>query len=404
MDGERLEIVNPGDRNYDSGPDFSQAKIKIGATLWAGQVEIHVKSSDWHVHKHHEDPAYSNVILHVVWSHDQDIQYPLGSIIPCIELKQRVEPAMLRQYEYLLQNERWVPCAELLPDVNDITKESWLMRLMAERLEEKSASILEALKMQQEDWQSVTYQKLARALGAPVNSDAMELLARCCPLVIIGKHRDQLVQIEALLYGQSGLLAEAEDQDEYVVKLKLEYQFLQKKYGLTPMNAAAWKFLRMRPASFPTIRIAQLARILFQSQALFSKFIAAHEVMEIIHLLDVTIAQYWKNHYTFGASSDSKTKKLGKQTIHTIIINTICPLLFAYGLYLDDESYKDKAIKLLTALPAEINTITKSWANLNWKAGDALQSQAMIQLKNQYCNQKKCLNCSIGHQILKPTT
>ncbi len=403
IEDEPIEIQYSGDRNTDSGPDFSNAKIKIGKTLWAGSVEIHVKASDWVLHQHQKNKAYNNVILHVVWIKNQDIYHASGTIIPCLELSTRVNKTMLLQYEYLMQNVHWVPCGELLPRVSDIVRSSWLYRLMAERLEEKSKGILEALKLQQGDWQSVTYQKLARSLGAPVNGDAMEMLTRICPLHIIGKHQDQLIQIEALLYGQSGLLAASTLEDTYISKLKQEYQFLQKKYNLSPMKSSMWKFLRMRPAHFPTIRIAQLARILFQSHALFSKFLIAQNTKEIINLLDVTVTSYWKNHYSFGDESDTKDKKLGKQTIHTIIINTICPLLFAYGISMDDENYKDKALRLLSAVPAEVNTITKGWAVLGWKAEQAMQSQAMIQLKNQYCNPKKCLECSIGHQILKPS-
>lgn len=400
---EPIEVVSNGQRNLDSGPDFSNAKIKIADTLWAGNVEIHVKASDWILHQHQRDAAYQNVILHVVWIRDQDILYPSGSTIPCLELKDRVNPAMLRQYQYLMQNQHWIPCEELLPGIPELIKESWLYRLMADRLEEKSTNILIDLKAQHEDWPSVVYNKLARALGAPVNGDVMETLARACPLHRIGKHRDQLIQIEAMLFGQSGLLAEVHDEDEYIAKLKQEYHFLQKKFELTPMKGSAWKFMRMRPAHFPTIRIAQLARILYQSESLFSKILAAHDVKEIINLLDVKATQYWKNHYTFGDPGPSKDKKLGIQSIYIIIINTICPLLFAYGIYTDDENYKDKALRLLGDVPAEINTITTSWANLGWKAEHAMHSQAMIQLKNQYCNQKKCLNCSIGHQILKST-
>jgi hypothetical protein len=404
VDGEKLEIVHPGFRNDNAGPDFSQAKIKIDDTLWAGSVEIHVMASEWQSHKHQLDPAYNNVTLHVVWKKDAMTLNEAGVEIPCLELYDRVDSSMIRQYDFLMKNEKWVPCADQIHTTPDLVKKNWLQRLMAERLASKSASILVILKHQKEDWQSVAYQKLARALGTQVNGEAMEMLARICPLSIIGKHKDQLLQIEALLFGQSGLLPTAHSEQEYLNKLRLEYDFLKNKYTLIPMQRVQWKFLRMRPTNFPTIRIAQLARLLFQSQHLFSKLIAAEEVKEIIHLLDVTVSHYWKDHFTFDTEASSpKEKRLGKLSIHTIVINTVCPLLFAYGLSTDDEKYKEKALRFLSELPAEVNAITRSWAALGVQADSAMDSQALIQLKNNFCNEKKCLYCSIGHQLLKQT-
>lgn len=401
VQGEPIQIIDTGTHNTNAGPDFFQAKVKIGATLWVGNVEMHVKSSDWLAHAHHTDPAYNNVILHVVWEDDGPVYHASGVLLPCLELKHSVDKNLIKRYESLMHNNQWVPCQDALAQVNDIIKESWLQRLMAERLESKAHLISDTLHHVEYDWESICYQKLARALGNQVNSDAMEMLARITPLSILGKHQDQLFQIEALLFGQSGLLDKPYDQvDDYMAALKEEYDFLQVKYQLKPMQYAQWRFLRLRPANFPTIRIAQLARMVYQTNHLFSKFIAAADIKEILHALDIKISQYWKDHFTFGVLSTPKNKKLGTQSIHHIIINTVCPLLFAYGLHHDHEGYKEKAIRHLSELPAETNHITAGWAQVGWKATHALQSQSMIQLKNNYCIAKRCLHCSIGHQIL----
>lgn len=401
--GELIEIIEPGIRNTDAGPDFIMAKIKINDQLWVGNAELHVKSSDWNLHRHVQDPSYNNVILHIVWKHDEDIKNSLGQLIPCMELNKLVNNQLLSKYEYLMQNQLWVPCGNIINSVPSIIKQTWLSRLTAERLEQKSKMVLDALDQNNRDWESVCYQILARALGGQVNGEIMEILARLTPLSIIYKHRDQLLQLEALLFGQSGLLMEADASDEYITKLQNEYAFLKSKYNLQSLKSSQWKFLRMRPANFPTLRIAQLARILFQTDLLFSKFLSARHVNEIIHMLDVTISQYWKNHYTFNSKSENKEKHLGKETIHSIIINTISPLMFAYGISTANDVYKEKAIEWLEALPAEKNVITKGWTAIEWKATTAMDSQAQIQLKNKYCNDKKCLHCNIGHHLIKST-
>jgi len=399
--GEEIEIIETGFRNTNAGPDFIMSKIRINNQLWVGNIEIHVKSSDWNLHGHTEDPSFNSVILHIVWIHDHEIKNNLNQVIPCLELHSKVDNRLLLYYDYMIQNQLWIPCAKSISLVSNITKESWLSRLMAERLELKSNSILDSLEQNNRDWESVCFQKLARSLGGQVNGETMEVLARITPMTMLYKHRDQLLQIEALLFGQSGLLADANQSEDYIFKLKNEYSFLRSKYNLKPLKASQWKFMRMRPANFPTMRIAQLARILFQTDFLFSKFLSAAHVNEVINMLDVTITQYWKNHYTFNTESENKEKHLGKETIHTIVINTISPLMFAYGISTANELYKEKAIEWLESLPAEKNTITKGWAALQWKAGTAMDSQALIQLKNKYCNDKKCLQCNIGHQLIK---
>lgn len=400
-DGQFIQILETGTRNIHAGPDFTMAKIKIGDQIWAGNVEMHVKSSEWDDHQHDKDAVYNTVILHVVWEYTKDVKNLYGNVLPCLELKDKVSKNLLTTLEGLMTNQAWVPCSESVHLVSDVTKHSWITRLMAERLEQKSEGVLTSLTNNQQDWEAVCFQKLAKAIGGQVNGEMMEILARITPLSLLYKHRDQLLQIESLLFGQSGLLEEAESNDEYVLKLKKEYQFLKAKYNLIPLKADQWKFLRMRPASFPTIRIAQLARLVFQIDFIFSKFLSVQSVAEVINMLDITITQYWRSHYTFHTPSTIQDKHLGENTIHSIIINAISPLMFAYGMSTSQEAYKEKAIAWLETLPAEKNHITKGWNDLHWASRTAMDSQALIHLKNQYCNQRHCLRCSIGHQIVK---
>lgn len=399
-DGEPLAVLHPGIRNQHAGPDFLQGKIRIGDTIWIGQIEMHVHASDWELHHHSVDPAFNNVILHVVWKADREVFNQAGVRIPCVELIDRVDPSMISQYHYLLNNEKWIPCAPLFHSVDELIVESWSHRLMAERFEHKTESIKQALDTHHQNWEEVCFQKLARALGSSVNGDAMESLAQWTPLHILNKHKSRLNQLEALLFGQAGLL-EDEFEEEYPIELKKEYFFLKSKYQLQPMKPGQWKFLRLRPANFPTIRIAQLAQILHHTDHLFSKFIAARSVKELINALDVTLGGFWANHYSFKSESRFQFKKLGTSTIHHIIINTIAPLLFYYGTSLDDEGKKEQAVQYLQDLVPEKNQVTQGWSALGWQAKHALHSQAQIQLKSHYCEHKKCLHCSIGHQLLK---
>jgi len=399
-DAEPLAILYPGIRNQNAGPDFLQAKIRIAETIWIGQVEMHINASDWEIHHHTRDPAFNNVILHVVWKADKEVYNQAGVKIPCLELINRVDPAMINQYNYLLQNEKWIPCAHFFHSVDELIVESWAHRLIAERFEMKTSAIKQALDQQRQDWEEVCFQKLARALGSSINGEAMEILAIVTPLHLLNKHKTRLIQLEALLFGQAGLLDDINETD-YPNQLRKEYLFLKIKYQLQPMNPVQWKFLRLRPANFPTVRIAQLAKIIYHTDHLFSKFIASRSVKEIINALDITLGGYWANHYSFKSESRIQFKKLGKSTIQHIIINTIAPILFYYGTCQDDEDKKEKAIQYLQDLPAEKNQITQGWLDLGWVARHALHSQAQIQLKTQYCEPKKCLQCSIGHQILK---
>lgn len=396
-DGQPVTVVHPGMRNTHAGPDFLQAKVRIGDTLLAGHVELHVNGSDWHRHGHQHDDAYGNVILHVVYNDDDKIGLPN---IPVLELAKAIPAHILTKYDSLMQASYAIPCASQLGAVSDITKESWLSRLLAERWEEKQAGWQSLLDDSKGDWRNVLYWRMAANFGFKVNADAFLQLARSIPLNVFTKG-GSLLQIEAILFGQAGML-DADFTDEYPNQLKREYAYLQKKYKLEPIPAHLWKFLRMRPANFPTIRIAQFAALIHKSFHLFSQIAETHTVKEIITLLDVTAGEYWDSHYRFDEPSDvSSTKHLGKSSIQNIIINTIAPLQFLYASLQGTASQQERALQWLDTIPAERNNIISIWEDCGWKPANAGQSQAMIQLYNNYCTGKKCLSCAIGLKLLK---
>lgn len=397
--GEELQIKSTGAYNLDAGPDFSNARIKIGDMLWAGNVEMHLKASDWYQHQHESDQAYDNVILHVVLEEDQPVHRKSGERIPCLEIKKLIPPKIAHTYQRLQQNENWIPCQHQLHRVRDLTKNLWLDRLLVERLEDKTNEIQHILKFNTNNWETTFYQYLARSFGAKVNANPFEQLAKSLPLQILAKHKDQLFQIEALLFGQAGMLT-SKLKDDYPVRLRQAYKHLQHKYKLKPILPESWKFLRMRPANFPTVRIAQFAMLIHQSNHLFSKILAAKNYKEIEHMFELKIANYWRDHYRFDKPSVIRRKSLGKTAIHLLIINTIAPFLFHYGQSKDDDKFKDKALQLLEELPPEQNSIIRHWEELGMPANSAYQTQALLQLKKNYCTRKDCLNCQIGHEIM----
>ncbi|MCB9045697.1 MAG: DUF2851 family protein [Chitinophagales bacterium] len=398
IQGEPITVVHPGRYNTDAGPDFLEAKIKVGNTTLAGHVEIHVRSSDWEKHGHEGDEAYKNIVLHIVHEHDADAG-PANTPVLCIA--PYVSQDVIAKYEYLSYAKSDLPCANHLADVKDIIKYSWLTRLLAERWEEKLGTWQELLDESAGDWSSLLYWRLAANFGFKVNADAFLALARSLPLNILAKHRENLLQVEALLYGQAGMLENIED-DVYPSALKTEYDYLRKKYKLTPIPAHSWKYMRLRPANFPTIRIAQFAALIHKSVHLFSVIIEKSTVQEIQPLFDVRAGHYWETHYNFGEAAEKDSKKnLGKSSIQNIIINTIAPIKFLYASQQSTEAEQEIALKLLDELPAERNHIIDTWTNNNWPPANASQSQAQIQLYNNYCSKKRCLNCAIGLSIVK---
>jgi hypothetical protein len=395
LQGENLQIIFPGQYNTNQGPDFLEAKIRIGNTTWAGNIELHFKTSHWEKHNHHQDDNYNNVILHVVWEHDISGQ----NSIPVLELKERVSKILLERYDELMKTISFIPCEKSIHLARDIIWKSWKERLLAERLIKKSMMVEKYLQQSNYHWEEVFWWLLARNFGIKVNSDAFEKMARSVPLGVLSKHKNQIHQLESLLLGQLNLL-NGNFAGDYPRMLAKEYEFYKKKYELRPVASAVF-FLRMRPGSFPTIRLAQLSMLIFDSAHLFSKIKEATSVDEIKKWFDVTANDYWHYHYRFDEPSPFRKKKLGASMIDNIVINTIVPMLFAYGCYHSEERYKRKALRWLEEISPETNSITKGFQQLSIENKNAFDSQALIELKNEYCSKKRCLDCSIGNSILK---
>jgi hypothetical protein len=399
VDGISLSILHPGRFNHNQGPDFSEAKIKLNNTIWVGNIEIHNEASQWYAHHHTNDQNYSNIILHVVWRNDIAVKDANNETIATLELQPLVSKVMLQQYERLMNAKGFVACEDSLPVLSSVGWLSWKERLAAERLERKAISILDNLQQANNHWEEIFWWQLAKNFGAKVNATAFEQMARSLPVNILAKHKSQVIQLEALILGQANLLNKDFEED-YPKMLKREYKFLSNKYQLKPINKAP-DFLRMRPANFPTIRLAQLAMLVYNSTHLFSKILEINELDALKKLLDVTANDYWHYHYLFDEAGSYKPKNLGRTMTDNIIINTIVPVLFAYGMYHNTNEWKNKAISYLSQLPAEKNKITNAWTEHHVSNENALESQALIELKNNYCDNKRCLQCAIGFKLLK---
>ncbi|PPK88829.1 uncharacterized protein DUF2851 [Neolewinella xylanilytica] len=400
-EGHPITIQQFGLHNTHAGPDFDDARLTINGLQWAGRVEMHLRSSDWYAHGHQEDPVYDGVILHVVLEEDRIVYRQDGSQIPCLELRGRIPAGLRNTYWRLLHHESWVPCAGQLTNVAVPVRTIWLQRVLSERLERKAAAFTELVARSDKDWEAAFYQSLARSMGGKVNADAMEILARSLPLRVLQKHKHSLLQLEALLFGQSGLLPEAgADDAPYVNRLRREYALLRVKYGLQPIPATAWRFLRMRPNNFPTVRIAQLACLYHRSAQLFGKMLAASGERELRNMFSVSLSNYWKDHYRFGKVAKRVERRLGDTAIRSILVNAVVPAYFAYGLHRSDDRYREKAVDLLEAQPAEKNAIVANWKKLGWPARSAAESQAQIELKQAYCAPTRCTSCVVGCAIL----
>ena len=393
--GEAIQIIHPGHLNTNQGPDFLDAKIKINNTLWVGSVEIHINTSDWQAHKHSADKNYNNVILHVVWKDDMYLNLPFA----VIEIQQYVSKILLAKYEEWMNTPSFIPCEKTIKNVPTITWLAWKERLLIERLQQKSTVILQYAKDSQLHWEEILWWLLAKNFGIKVNSEAFEKMAQSISIHTLAKHKHQIHQTEALLFGQAGLLNQ-NFVDAYPIMLQKEYQFLQKKYQLNTIQIPI-HFLRMRPANFPTIRLAQLAMLIHNSEHLFSKIKLTNHLKEVKDFLQVTANDYWHYHYNFDDESQYKLKNLGSQMVDNILINTVIPILFSYGIYYKDNNIKDKAMNWLHQISAEKNNITKGFMDIQIEHTSAFDSQALIQLKNNYCSKKRCLECAIGNKILK---
>jgi len=396
-DGESVEVIDPGRLNTDAGPDFFNAKIKLGNTIWAGNVEIHTRSSEWARHGHDDDKAYNSVVLHVVKKADVQVFRADGAPIPQLEL---IYPAEIEEnYGQLMQNSLRIPCENKISAIPGIFIRSWKNALLTERLLQKTENISEILSQNNRHWEEAFYLNLARSFGFGTNGQAFEMLAASLPMQILGKHKNDLSQLEALLFGQAGLLA-AKEEDAYLLSLRKEYDFLKIKYDLKPINGSQWKLLRLRPDNFPHVRIAQFAALIHKSTGLFSKITENPDIQYLQGIFRVEPSEYWKTHYLFAHESHKSLKGIGQKAIEGIIINTVVPFLFSFADTRGNQSMKDKAIEILEKLPAENNVITRMWHETGIDCASAFDSQALIQLKKMYCDKRNCLRCRIGHKVL----
>lgn len=399
-DGLSVEVIDVGRLNSDAGPDFFNAKVKIDGKLWAGNVEIHTAASDWKRHRHAEDKAYDSTILHIVGRADRkDVTNSQGRQIPqcAITYPDYID----KNYEYLFRSQSDIPCGSFIPTLSSIHITSWMQNLLFERLQAKTERIERLLERFNNSWEDVFYVLLTRNFGFGLNSDSFERLALSLPYTYLRKHGDNLFQIEALLFGQAGLLDEVKQSDEYFSRLKQEYDFFKSKFTLRPLESSIFKTMRSRPSAFPQIRVAQLAALLHFTQGLFSKVINCEDMGRIRLMFHVNASEYWQTHYTFGQVSDKKSKYLGDASLDIILINTVAPILFAYGKSINDDTYCDRAMRFLETIKAERNTITRQFAGYGIPMNTAFDSQATIQLKKEYCIPRKCFQCRIGHQLLK---
>jgi len=394
--GDTFQVIHPGRFNTNQGPDFLEAKIRIEDTLWVGHVEVHVKTSDWFRHAHQFDRNYDNVVLHVVWEHDLPER---DTRIPVFSMQSRVPMLLLEQYRYWMDSASFIACGSQIRDVSRIIWISWRERLLAERMQRKSAMVFSFLLQTHQHWEETFWWLLARNFGAALNFEPFEAMAKTLPVTILARYKNQLPVLEALLFGQCGLL-EGEFEEAYPKGLKREYLHVKNKYELQPIRQSV-HFLRTRPVNFPTVRLAQLARLLYGSSHLFAFIKETEQLSEIKKWLSVTASEFWNDHYTFQKSSVRRPKKLGDQMIDTLIINTVVPVLFAYGLLHNEELYKNRALNWLDELEPEMNAITNSYAELGIVNKSAFDSQALLELKGHYCDTKKCLDCAMGTALLK---
>lgn len=411
-DGRTVEVINPGMHNTDAGPDFNDAKVKIDGVLWVGNVEIHQHASDWFKHHHDSNAAYDDIILHVVADADTTLKYQNGIDIPQLQIE---VPVFVRNnFDTLVQSDVTPRCANVISNISKIKIHSWLSALQVERLEMRTQQILERRDLLDKNWEDTLFVTIARNFGFGKNGDAFETWAHSIPMSAVGKHRDNLFQIEAIFFGQAGLLetntneenisrvaVKSAESNEYFCLLQREYKYLRQKFSLTPINARAWKFLRLRPQNFPHIRIAQLAMLYYKQQLNISKLINASTIEDIRSILQSQVSNYWRTHYTFSSdeSSDSD-KRLSKPSLDLLIINSVTPILFAYGRYKADDKLCEKAVNLWECTKPENNRIILNWKNAGVVAENAADTQALIQLTQKYCNRRDCLRCRFGYEYM----
>ena len=396
--GEDIVVKQIGQHNYNAGPDFFNAQLSIDSQLWAGNVEIHIKSSDWYVHSHETDKAYDNVILHVVWEHDTEIFRKDNSQIPTLELKHYVDEALLGNYQRLIQSKSWINCESDFSEVDYFLLNNWLERLFIERLERKSKDISKLLQQSNNDWEAVLFKMLLKNFGLKINSESFFSLANSVDYSIIRKLQNNVLEMEALLFGQAGLL-EDDIQDIYYLDLKQRFQFLKKKFKLNNKGVLPVQFFRLRPPNFPTIRLSQFSNLYTSEHQLFSKIMQINTPDELYKLFKKGVTEFWMSHYTFSRTSKASKKQLTKSFVDLLIINTIIPLKFSYAK-VQGRTIDDDLFKLIKQLKIENNSIVKKFLELKPMEKSALNSQALLQLKTEYCDKNKCLHCAIGNHLI----
>ena len=407
-DGQRVEIIDPGLHNRNAGPDFFNAKIRIGSTMWAGNVEIHDKSSDWYQHGHDKDSRYDNVVLHVAAELDTEVMKSNGEYVPQLQLS--VPDDVLTHYDELQKTDEYPPCYKVIPHLSALIIHSWMAALQTERLEQKTEAIRKRAELCNGSWEDAYFVTLARNYGFGINGEVFEQWAYNIPLNAVAHHRDDLFQIEAIFMGQAGLL-ELDSipeyyqkdalNDGYFAKLRNEYQYLAHKFSMKPIDFKLWRFLRLRPQNFPHIRISQLANLYYQQKAGLSQLIECETLDELKNVLKSQVTPYWETHYTFGSTSPKNEKHLSYGSINLLMINTAIPMLFAYGRHTSKEVLCDRAFDFLEQLKAENNHIIRMWQQVGLPVKTAGDSQALIQLKKEYCDKKECLRCRFGYEYLR---
>lgn len=400
-DGRRVRVIDPGRRNDDAGPDFFNAKIEIDGCIWAGNVEIHYRASDWKRHGHDHDKAYDSVILHVVDKDDAPVFRSNGERIP--QMVMHCPPGFVERYAELTNTLTELPCRQVIASMSALETADWIQSLGFERLQAKSLRIRQLLEKYRGSWEDVCYVTLARNIGFGTNNDAFELLAKSLPLNLLHKHADSLLQLEALFFGQAGQLDETESRnDPYRSRLSNEYRFLKAKFSLRQPQGLVWKSFRMRPQNFPWRRIALLAHLVHGGFRLMTDLLEADgDENRLRNLFDIQLTGYWQTHYSFGHASPEATVALSKNSVDIILINTVAPLYYTYGDVTDNYGLAERAVTLLERLKPERNRITEHLSGAGLKIDSAFASQAAIQLNNEHCLPRKCLFCRAGHKLLR---
>lgn len=399
IQGDSLQILNKGIYTQQSGPDFFNAQIIIGTLKWAGNIEIHCKSSDWYLHNHQLDTNYDNTILHVVWEHDLEVFRKDNSEIPVLEIKNYVDHSLISQYQKLKSQKTWINCENEIKNIESFVFNNWKERLYLERLEKKSVFILEQLKNSNNDWEAAFFCSLAKNFGLNINGNSFFQIANTIPFSVIRKESFDVSYLEALLLGKANLIPETTE-DNYGKDLKSLFDYITIKYQLKESISEPIQFYKLRPDNFPTVRLAQLAMLYHQQKNLFSNIIEAKNALDIYKLFDVSVSEYWVSHYNFDKPSKEKEKRLSKSFIDLLIINTILPFKFTYHLSLGKEN-SEEIVSFIEAIPSEKNVIIDKFEYFGIVPQNAFDSQSLLQLKNEYCSKNKCLNCAIGLRLLK---